>query len=246
MGPLAPPPPWTSFETPSWLHRFGFLPPNNFRQGSSEQAVRIIIDSKDLSPAIDAGSFCIGATDLPTVPNAPSSNGCNIGACEFPLVRTLEPIEIPVRWCAVEGSPSFDLASPSVQEDVNQVLAELEQATSNIYDPQTRIRFLPAATSQIPNFPILPDPDTTVGSPGDVKLDPARGTSRSSCNSSRTAGPRGKRSIRGSSGSRRSTCDCARGELCGGTGLLPAPRNCSSSRRFCPTARPIPRSSRAT
>ena len=96
--------------------------------------------------------------DVPELPNPPGGNGCDIGAYEIPLSALLPQIEIPIRWCVVDGAPSF--SSPPVQEDVNAVLRERHVLTSNsIFEPQAGIRFRSAANIQIPNYPILPDPD---------------------------------------------------------------------------------------
>jgi hypothetical protein len=131
------------------------------------------------SPAIDA-AFCSGGpdqrgsprTDLPGVPNPAGSNGCDIGAYEVSIVETLPTIEVPIRWCAVEGSPSF--GTPAVQEDVNAGLRERhELASNNVFEPGAAIRFRSAANAEVRDFPILSDPDTMVGNEGDVVIDPA-------------------------------------------------------------------------
>jgi CSLREA domain-containing protein len=137
------------------------------------------------SPAIDAG-FCpnsrgtdqrlFSRTDLANVPNRGTSDGCDIGAYEFGLADSLPLIEVPVRWCVVEGAASFDFNSPTVQADVNAALVERhELANENVFRPQARVRFRSAANANIPNFPIIPDIDTTIGGEGDVVIDPSTG-----------------------------------------------------------------------
>ena len=131
------------------------------------------------SPATDAGN-CTEETDQRGTPRVDvpgranrGGNGCDIGAYEIPLADLLPKIDIPIRWCVVEGAPSFDFLSSTAQEDVNAVLRERHVLTSNsIFEPQAAIRFRSAANIQIPNYPILPDPDLSVGDPGDVVIEP--------------------------------------------------------------------------
>ena len=107
--------------------------------------------------------------DLPEISNF--ADGCDIGAYELEFGQTLPWIEIPVRWCVVKGAATFG-ATPD-QALVNLVLRQRhETATDKIWDPQTKVRFRSAANEKIRDYPILDDPDPTIGSLGDVYVDP--------------------------------------------------------------------------
>ena len=133
------------------------------------------------SPAIDGGSCSgsdqrgVGRVNLPGIPDGPApSNGCDIGAYEVDLADALERIEVPVRWCVLEGSPSFDLMSPTFQEEINAGLNErLELVSREIFEPQAAITFRSAANAQMPDYPVLTDPVTSPGCPaGNVFVEP--------------------------------------------------------------------------
>jgi len=134
----------------------------------------------DSSPAIDAGSCSTGfdqrgiaRADLPVIVDASGGNGCDIGSYEVSLADALSTLEVPVRWCVVEGSPSFDFGSPTVQEEVNAALIDRHELTSdNIFRPQAAVKLRSAANILIPDYPILSDPDTSVGNLGDVVVEP--------------------------------------------------------------------------
>jgi Tol biopolymer transport system component len=80
-------------------------------------------------------------------------------------------IQIPTRWCGVQGSPS--MTSPRVvgENSTNNVLLRrLMRVNDNIYMPQAAIGLRSGATAKIPDFPIIPDPNTQIGTPGDVSF----------------------------------------------------------------------------
>ena len=139
---------------------------------------------RPFSPALDAAN-CPGTVidqrggarpvDLPPAPATPNDaglDGCDIGATEMSLGDLLTRIQIPVRWCAVAGAPSF--ADPPVQDDVNAHLNQRnDKVSDNIFGPQSGIKFRSAANDKIEDFPILIDQNITPGSrPGDVFIDP--------------------------------------------------------------------------
>ena len=89
----------------------------------------------------------------------------------FPTMGYSEPpIVVPVRWCFLEGAPSFD--DPSL---VGQTQADIDEArklvlwkrhervTSFIYFDQANITFRSAATFEQPVFPTIKDLDDTGG-----------------------------------------------------------------------------------
>ncbi len=126
------------------------------------------------SPAIDAGN-----------PAAPGSGGnaceamdqrsflrpqstCDIGAFEFDSSPFSE-IKIPIRWCGVEQSPSIQDPALVGESTANGVLLRrLDRVNRNISVPQAGIRFRAGAPATVQAFPIIADPVTTIGNPGDV------------------------------------------------------------------------------
>ncbi|MFQ5717953.1 MAG: FG-GAP-like repeat-containing protein [Acidobacteriota bacterium] len=131
------------------------------------------------SPAIDAGN-CSGQTtdqrgaprpvDLSSVPNVTGGDGCDIGAIEDTVAQTLTVVNVPVRWCGVVGAPSLPTTAAAANAEL---LSRSEAATSNVLAPVASIRVRSGATATFPSFPLLTDPDTTIGNPGDVVVDPA-------------------------------------------------------------------------
>ncbi len=107
--------------------------------------------------------------DLPSVPNA--SDGCDIGGFETPIGQTVPRIEIPIRWCGVAGAPSIDNPPPGL--NANDVMRlRHERASDNTWIPQANVKFRSAANIPAPNYPILADPNTSIGQPGDVAIKP--------------------------------------------------------------------------
>lgn len=89
----------------------------------------------------------------------------------MPVEGAEETVKIPVRWCALEGSPS---ASDSGK--LNDILLErLDLVNTEVFSPQTSIQFRSGATNTgITSFPVIENKDllgTTVGSPGDIVCD---------------------------------------------------------------------------
>ena len=83
-----------------------------------------------------------------------------------------EIIQIPIRWCVLEGSPSLDDPTLVGEATVRDVLwRRHERASDHIYLGTAGINFRSGATIGLPTFPVIPDPDTTLGSIGDV-VDP--------------------------------------------------------------------------
>jgi hypothetical protein len=87
---------------------------------------------------------------------------------------------VPISWCAVQGSPAA--TSPNItqigstQADTNTdavLWRRHERPTDNIYLPQASISFRSAINNAwgTLNFPIIADPDTTQGAPGDIRGD---------------------------------------------------------------------------
>jgi hypothetical protein len=79
---------------------------------------------------------------------------------------------VPLRWCAVEGSAA---ASDPTQTD-SKLLSYTSAATAFAWLNGSNVGFRSAiATSKLQssdvNFPIIKDPNTTVGQPGDIELD---------------------------------------------------------------------------
>jgi PKD repeat protein len=133
------------------------------------------------SPVVDTGFCPVTALsadqrgihrpiDITTVANG-AGNGCDIGSCELGVGQTLPSIGIPVRWCVVEGAASFG-ATPD-QVLVNEILRlRHDRSSDEIFEPQGSIRLRSGANDLIRNYPILTDPDTTIGVLGDVHIDP--------------------------------------------------------------------------
>lgn len=88
-------------------------------------------------------------------------------------------IEIPIAWCAVNGSPAADnpnIPNPSGGFDITteDVLdRRLERINTNIFMVQAGIKFISNSINNYEKlgYPIIDDQNTTVGRPGDVIID---------------------------------------------------------------------------
>lgn len=80
-------------------------------------------------------------------------------------------LHVPISWCIVEGSPAA--ANPNVAGDTNTddlIWRRHERPTDNIHTPQAGISFRSAIMDRgLLNFPIIADPDITLGVPGDMR-----------------------------------------------------------------------------
>lgn len=81
-------------------------------------------------------------------------------------------LHVPISWCIVQGSPAE--ANPNVAGDTTTdalIWRRHERPTDNIYINQTGISFRSAINDVWGSlsFPIIPDPDTTLGVPGDMR-----------------------------------------------------------------------------
>jgi hypothetical protein len=83
-------------------------------------------------------------------------------------------IQIPIRWCGVNGAPSMvnpGLVGESTTNDV--MWRRHERPSDSIFIPQAEITFRSGyPTAPVPpTFPIIADPQPTPGNPGDVRSD---------------------------------------------------------------------------
>ena len=81
-------------------------------------------------------------------------------------------LHVPVSWCIVQGSPAE--TNPNVAGDTTTdalIWRRHERPTDNIYVNQAGISFRSAINDVwgTLSFPIIPDPDTTFGVPGDMR-----------------------------------------------------------------------------
>lgn len=83
-------------------------------------------------------------------------------------------LHVPISWCIVQGSPAE--AAPNVAGDTTTdalIWRRHERPTDEIYDDVSGISFRSAINtvwgSGGLSFPIIPDPDTTFGVPGDMR-----------------------------------------------------------------------------
>lgn len=81
-------------------------------------------------------------------------------------------LHVPISWCIVQGSPAE--ANPNVAGDNTTdalIWRRHERPTDNIYINQAGISFRSAINDVWGSlsFPIIPDPDTTFGVPGDMR-----------------------------------------------------------------------------
>jgi len=81
-----------------------------------------------------------------------------------------DPIFVPLRWCAMEGSPAVTNPAGVGEPDTDSVLwRRHERATDNIWFPGALISFRSAFTAAAfaaANFPIIPDPNPPPSGPG--------------------------------------------------------------------------------
>lgn len=80
-------------------------------------------------------------------------------------------VKVPLRWCGVEGSPS--MTNPAVVGETSQngVLLRRLGRANGIYAPQTTVAFRSGVTPlRMRDFPVIADPNTKIGAPGDVSL----------------------------------------------------------------------------
>lgn len=83
-----------------------------------------------------------------------------------------DTLHVPISWCAIQGSPA--VANPNIggDTDTDAILwRRHERPTDNIYVNQSGITFRSAINNSWGsfNFPINPDPDTTLGTQGDMR-----------------------------------------------------------------------------
>lgn len=90
-------------------------------------------------------------------------------------------LSVPLRWCAVDGSPAASNPGDVGEADTDGVLwRRHERTTDNTYAPQAQVTFRSSILDLIPpgkqHFPVVPDQDTTSPNttPGDM-LDPGLG-----------------------------------------------------------------------
>ena len=81
-----------------------------------------------------------------------------------------DPIFVPIRWCALQGSPAVTNPGGVGEPDTDSVLwRRHERVTDNIFAPQALISFRSAfvsAAASSANFPVIPDPAPPPGGPG--------------------------------------------------------------------------------
>jgi hypothetical protein len=84
-----------------------------------------------------------------------------------------DPIFVPIRWCALEGSPvAVDPGQVGEPDTDSALWRRHERATDNFWSPGALISFRSAFTSAVAqqsNFPIIPDPSPSPGMAGDVR-----------------------------------------------------------------------------
>jgi hypothetical protein len=83
-----------------------------------------------------------------------------------------DTLHVPISWCAIQGSPA--VANPNIggDTDTDAILwRRHERPTDNIYVNQSGITFRSAINNSWGsfNFPINADPDTTLGTQGDMR-----------------------------------------------------------------------------
>jgi hypothetical protein len=116
----------------------------------------------------------------------------------------MQVLQIPVSWCALQGSPATQMPPPAVTGEMflNGVLwRRHERATDNVWHDQAAITFrsgvmgpfvvAPGGPPPQVDFPVIADPDTTVGSPGDVVAPFTCSGNGNTCNSTASAGQPG-------------------------------------------------------
>jgi hypothetical protein len=110
-----------------------------------------------------SGLLVLLAASVGAVPRVPPAG---VGATGGDL------IQIPLRWCAFEGTTAAANPGRLNEPDTDGVLwRRHERASDRIWIPGARITFRSAITAAIlqqANFPVIPDPYPTPGQVGDV------------------------------------------------------------------------------
>ena len=88
-------------------------------------------------------------------------------------------MQIPIRWCAVQGTPAVLNSSCASEGSTKDVLwRRHERPTDSAYTPNCRVSFRSAAIAQQPSFPVIADPcdpqtdPACPGATGDIFVDP--------------------------------------------------------------------------
>ena len=82
--------------------------------------------------------------------------------------KVREVIQVPVRWCAVEGSPQSQGKLPGQLVDATRLLNLLQQVNNEVWLPQAGILFRHASAPF--GIPVIKDPDPTSFDRGDITL----------------------------------------------------------------------------
>ncbi len=87
-------------------------------------------------------------------------------------------IQVPIRWCAVEGSAAVENPACACEDSSKDVLWRRHERTSEaVFIPECNITFRSAATAQQPRFPEVEDPCNPLiepgcpGEPGDILVE---------------------------------------------------------------------------
>ncbi len=131
------------------------------------------------SPAIDVAD-CTGLDQRgetrpflnPRTRLSRTGNGCDLGAFEFTCKddAAAGTLEVPVRWCAVKGTPALDGLTESERDEViksRTADASIVLVTAG----NTELVCRPANDALLPHIPMLDDPDPNIGDEGDVFVD---------------------------------------------------------------------------
>ncbi|HKY28410.1 MAG TPA: hypothetical protein VJM12_10780 [Pyrinomonadaceae bacterium] len=82
--------------------------------------------------------------------------------------KVREVIQVPVRWCAVEGSPQAQGKLPGELVDPTRLLTLLQQVNNEVWLPQAGILFRHASAPF--GIPVIKDPDPKLFDLGDITL----------------------------------------------------------------------------
>ncbi|MFQ5650253.1 MAG: T9SS type A sorting domain-containing protein [bacterium] len=89
----------------------------------------------------------------------------------FETAATSGLVSVPLKWVGIAGSPSIDDPSLVGERSVKDLLwRRHERASDRILIPQCNVTLRSAAFRDITNFPVITDPDLTIGNPGDISL----------------------------------------------------------------------------
>ena len=83
--------------------------------------------------------------------------------------KVREVIQVPVRWCAIEGSPQAQGKSPGELVDPTKLLTLLQQVNDEVWLPQAGILFRHASAPF--GIPVIKDPITKEHDLGEVGID---------------------------------------------------------------------------